>query len=88
MPAKLSTTINKIQLMPNLANREAIAAFHAYLMSNDLSIHHINNNLKASIAFVNHLGAEVSFHGITNKQHILSFLDSKRKSADDDPEMK
>ena len=57
-------------------------------MSNDLSIHHINNNLKASIAFANYLGSEVSFHGITSRQHILSFLDSKRKSVDDDPEMK
>ena len=77
--------------MPNLANREAnydSNSMPILFMSNDLSIHHINNNLKASIAFVNHLGEEVSFHGITNKQHILSFLDSKPKSADDDPEMK
>lgn len=35
MPAKLSTTINKIQLVPSIANREAIVAFQAYLMDND-----------------------------------------------------
>jgi hypothetical protein len=68
MPTKLSTTINKIQLVPNLANREAISAFHAYLMSNDLSVHHVNNNLKASIAFANYLGPEISFNDITSKQ--------------------
>jgi hypothetical protein len=86
--AKLSTTINKIQLVPNLANREAISAFNAYLMSNDLSVHHVNNNLKASISFANYLGPETSFHDIKSKQQVLSFLDSKRKSADEDPEMK
>ena len=57
-------------------------------MSNDLSVHHVNNNLKASIAFANHLGPEISFHDITSKQQVLSFLDSKRKSIDDDPDMK
>jgi hypothetical protein len=45
MPAKLFTTVNKIQSVPNLANREAITAYHAYLMSNDLSVHHVNNTI-------------------------------------------
>lgn len=57
-------------------------------MSNDLSVHHVNNNLKASIAFANYLGPETSFHDITSKQQVLSYLDSKRKSAEEDPEMK
>jgi hypothetical protein len=88
MPTKLSTAVNKIQLVPNLANREAIAAFHAYLMCNDLSVHHINNNLNASIAFAIYLCSEVSLPDITSKQQVISFLDSKRKSADDDHDMK
>jgi hypothetical protein len=57
-------------------------------MSNELSVHHVNNNLKSSIAFANYLGPEVSFQDITNKQQVISFLDSKRKPADHDPEMR
>jgi hypothetical protein len=37
--------------LPNLVNREAIYAFKAYLTSNDPSVHHVNNNLKAPITF-------------------------------------
>ena len=88
MPAKLSTIISKIQLVPNVANREAIVAFHAYLMSNDLSVHHINNNLKAIISFANYVGPETSFHDTTSRQTVISFLDTKRKPVDTDPEMR
>jgi hypothetical protein len=75
MRAKLSTTVNKISSVPNLANREAITAFHVYLMSNDLSVHHINNNLKAVISLANYVGPETSFHGTASRQtdnHLIS----------------
>ena len=88
MPAKFSTTVNKIQSVPNLANREAITAFHAYLMINDLSVHHVNNNLKAVISFANYVDPETSFHGTASRQTVISFLDSKRKSVDIDPEIR
>ncbi len=80
MSAKLSTTVNKIQSVPNLANREAITAYHAYLMGNDLSVHHVNNNLKAIISFAKYVGPETSFHGTASREAVISFLDSKRKS--------
>ena len=57
-------------------------------MSNDVSVHHVNNNLKASISFANFLGSEVSSRASQAKQKALSFLDTKRKSVDHDPEMK
>jgi integrase/recombinase XerD len=57
-------------------------------MGNDLSVHHINNNLKAVISFANYLGNKLSFHDVVNKQQIISFLDTKRKTIDCDPEMK
>jgi integrase/recombinase XerD len=88
MPAKLSTTVNKIQSVPNLANREAITAFHVYLMINDLSVHHVNNNLKAVISFENYVSSETSFHGTASRQTVISFLDRKRKYVDNDPEMR
>ena len=57
-------------------------------MSKDLSVHYVNNYLKASISFANYLGPEVSSHASQAKQKALSFLDTKRKSVDHDPEMK
>jgi len=66
----------------------AITAFHDYLIGNDLSVHHVNNNLKAAISFANYLGPEQSFHDITSKQQTISFLDTKRKSVDSDPDMR
>ncbi|MGA9934374.1 MAG: hypothetical protein WBP83_04555 [Nitrososphaeraceae archaeon] len=66
----------------------AITAFHDYLIGNDLSVHHVNNNLKAAISFANYLGPEQSFHDIISKQQTISFLDTKRKSVDSDPDMR
>jgi integrase/recombinase XerD len=80
--------VSKIQLVPNVSNREVIKVFNDYLMSNDLSVHHINNSLKAAISFANYLGTEQSFYDITTKQQVISFLDTKRKSEGSDPEMK
>ena len=77
-----------MQSVPNASNRVAIAAIHDYLMGNDLSVHHVNNNLKVAISFANYLGPEQSFHDITSKQQIISFLDTKRKSVDSDPDMR
>ena len=57
-------------------------------MANELSSHHINNSLKSAISFANYLGTEQSFYDITTKQQVTSFLDTKRKSAECDPEMK
>ena len=88
MPVKLSTTVTKIQLVPNVSNREVIAAFYDYLMDNNLSVHHINNSLKAAISFASYLGSELTFHDILSKEQVISFLETKRKSTDCDPEMK
>jgi integrase/recombinase XerD len=88
MPTKLSTTVDNIQLVLNLANGEAITAFHAHITSNDLSVHNVNNNLKASIAFANYLGPDIYFFDISNKQQVLSFLDSNRISLEDDTDIK
>jgi integrase/recombinase XerD len=51
MPLKLSTTIGKIQNIPNTKNIEIINEFLDYMRSNGSSEHHQNNNLKVVIAF-------------------------------------
>ena len=56
MPFKLSTTIGKIQNLPNSKNVEIVNDFLEYMRSNGSSEHHQNNNLKIVIAFGSFIG--------------------------------
>jgi hypothetical protein len=88
MPIKLSTTIKKIENIPNVMNRSLLIEFHRYLSSNGVSESHQNNNLKALTAFAHFLGASVTFQDINEQDPIISFLDSKLKSTEYDPDRK
>ena len=52
MVAKLSTTINKIQSLPN-SNGKTLNEFLFYMKSNGSSERHQNNNLNVLIEFSN-----------------------------------
>lgn len=56
MPLKLSTTIGKIQNIPNSKDIETINEFLEYMRSNGSSEHHQNKNLKVIMAFGNFIG--------------------------------
>jgi hypothetical protein len=43
MPTKLSTTVSKIQTIPNTINASIIEEFHEYMKYNDSSERHQNN---------------------------------------------
>jgi len=88
MPVKLSTTVRKIEDIPNTTNRSLLTDFHNYLTSNGVSESHQNNNLKALTAFAHYLGSTTSFLDIKENDLIRSFLDSKLKSREDDPDKK
>jgi integrase/recombinase XerD len=45
-----------------------------------------NNNLKALIAFSKFLGPSISLYEIKNKTQITSFLDTKIKNSEEDPD--
>ena len=68
MPFKLSTTIWKIQNLPNSKNIEIINDFLEYMRNNSSSEHHQNNNLKIVIAVGNFIGKENSFYDTKNCQ--------------------
>ena len=53
MVAKLSTTINKIQSLPNFSNSKIITEFLMYMKNNGSSERHQNNNLNVIIEFSN-----------------------------------
>jgi integrase/recombinase XerD len=74
MPLKLSTTIGKIQNLPNIKNIEIVNEFLEYMRNNGSSEHHQNNNLKAIITFGTFIGNDNSFLDINKKEQILEFL--------------
>ena len=88
MPTKLTTTIKKIDLISNRRNSELISKFHEFMKSNGASERHQNNNLKAVIAFGNFLGEKVDFSEINTSDEVVSFLNTKAKTQEDDPEKK
>ena len=70
MPVKLSTTIAKIENIPNPVNVQIVNEFLEYMRRNGSSQHHQNNNLKVVIAFGNFLGKN-SFYHIETRQQVL-----------------
>ena len=58
------------------------------MKSNGASERHQNNNLKAVIAFANFLGTDTTFLDVQLKEQITSFLDTKIKNVQEDPDKK
>ena len=50
MPFRLGTLEKKIELIPNLDNRQIVTEFKKYMMNKDCSINHQINNLKVIIS--------------------------------------
>jgi hypothetical protein len=86
MPTTLLTTISRIQSVPNDINASLIMQFHEHLISNGASERHQNNSLKMIIAFAIYLGGNTTFYDLERPEQIVSFLDTKMKSADADPD--
>ena len=84
MPAKLTTTINKICSVSNLTNSTIIREFSEYMKWNGASEHHQNNNLKAVIAFAKFVGPDSTFYDIRTKEQLIAFLDTKINSEDNE----
>jgi integrase/recombinase XerD len=86
MPVKLSTTINSISSVPNPANSTILHEFHQYMKSIGTSESYQNGNLKIIIYFGRFLGPTTDFLSIQKKDQILSFLDTRIKDAEIDPD--
>jgi hypothetical protein len=86
MVAKLSTTINKIEKLPNSSNSKIINDFLLYMKGNGSSERHQNNNLNVMIEIALFLGPNITFYDVNKKEQILSFLDTKIKDSSIDPE--
>ncbi|MGC2575120.1 MAG: hypothetical protein WA364_26730 [Candidatus Nitrosopolaris sp.] len=86
MPATLTTTLSKIQLVPNSTNASLITDFHKYMIPNGASHRHQNNTLKRVIAFANYLGNNCTFYDLHRPDQIILFLDTKIKGETEDPD--
>lgn len=87
MPTKLSTTVSNISKIKNKQNADLILDFYEFMKENGASERHQNNNLKAIIAYSNFIGPIFLTH-INNKEDVLSFLQTKIKHKEDDPDQK
>jgi integrase/recombinase XerD len=89
LPAKLTTTIKNIEIkVENKTNSQLIKEFYDYLTSIDTSENYQNGLVKVIIRFAEHLGPNVTFYQIQDKEQILLFLDLKRKNENEDPDKK
>ena len=86
MPVKLETSIKNIQLLDNHNNAQLISEFYLYLRSVNTSESYQNQNIKALINIAKFIGNNLDFIQISKKEEMLSFLDSKIKSKEDDPD--
>ena len=87
MTVKLSTTINNIERdVINSENKQLLAQFFDFMKRAGTSEKYQNNNLKAIIAYSKFLGPSISFYEIKNKNQVISFLDTKIKNSEDDPD--
>jgi integrase/recombinase XerD len=86
LPATLSCTISKITTIPNKVNADIISEYHQYMHDNGASERHQNNALKAVIDYSKFLGENTTFYDINAKEQITAYLDTKIKSADEDPD--
>ena len=77
MVAKLSTTINKIQNLPNSSNDKIVDESLLYMKNNGSSERHQTNNLNVIIEFSNFFDSNTTFFDFNKKEQILSFLKTK-----------
>ena len=88
MPVKLSTTLDKIEKIENVQNRFLVKHYHKFMDSTGASERHQNNNLKVMHYYVNYLGKDIFLSSIKSCDSILSFLETKKKAKDEDPDGK
>jgi hypothetical protein len=76
----LTTTVSKIEQVPNKTNSAIIEEFYTYMKTKGLSEQHQNNVLKTVIAYANFLGPEITFLDVKQKSQITLSLDKKGQS--------
>ena len=85
---KLSTTLNHLKTIPNQINANVVREFYEYLKTIGTSENYQNQNLKQIIGYAKFLGEEKTFYDIDVEDDITSFLNTKIKDINIDPDRK
>jgi hypothetical protein len=87
MTVRLSTTLGNLESsISNEEDMKTIQQFFDFMKRIGTSERYQNNNLKAIINFNKFLGPSITLHQVKSKVQITSFLDSKIKSIEEDPD--
>ena len=87
MTAKLSTTVKNIEkYVSNEENVKLIFLFFEFMKKKSTSEGYQNNNLKAIIDYSKSLGPSITLDQIKTRNQITSFLDTKIKAVERDPD--
>jgi hypothetical protein len=88
MPQKLETVLKHVEEISNDVNRQTIHEYHAYLVFRDTSTNYQKDNVKLIYMFAKFLGESKTFSDVKDSETIVGFLNTRRKSKEDDPEQK
>ncbi len=83
--SKIRDTLNNIQLLDNENNSKFVYDFYTYLRSVNTSESYQNQNIRALINMAKFFGKNLEFIQISKKEEILSFLNTKIKNKEEDP---
>lgn len=83
---KLSTTLIHLKSIPNSVNASSVNEFYQYLIEIGTSVNYQNQNLKQIINFARYLGAGKTFCDVRSRNEIISFLNTKIKDSNQDPD--
>ena len=85
---KLSTTLIHLNTIPNPVNASLVNEFYEYLKEIGTSDNYQNQNLKQIINFARYLGVEKTLYDVKTKEEIVSFLNTKIKESNLNPDKK
>jgi hypothetical protein len=88
MPQKLETVLKHVKEINNDVNRRLIKDYHRYLISSDTGTNYQKDNVKLIYMFAKFLTESKTFYDVKNSETIVAFLDTRRKSKEEDPEQK
>jgi integrase/recombinase XerD len=87
MTVRLSTTVGNIEkIVSNKQNGKIMMRFLEFMQKIGTSERYQNNNLKAIIAYSKSLEPSISLDQINCRNQITSFLDTKIKTIEQDPD--
>jgi integrase/recombinase XerD len=88
MPQKLETVLKHVEEIGNDVSRQLIKDYHRDLISRHTGANYQKDNIKLIYMFANFLEKSKTLYDIKNQETIVTFLDIRRKSKEEDPEQK